>query len=185
MSTAVDARTAEEKRERRTLLPKSLPRHTERTSTSYDPWPSRDAYSQVGTRCTWKRLKGRSLKTQKFAFQSKKKRRKENKRGKYTDYCCYYISLIAFVDVQNLSLFTIQGVGQPVDVLVGKYQFRTMPIPVGLKKKLVERLYTMGSKRHALSGISGTLRPNQLGDRKPNSTELSGRAQGSQNLSHA
>ena len=38
--------------------------------------PSRDAYSQVGTRCTWKRLKGRSLKTQKFTFQSKKKRRK-------------------------------------------------------------------------------------------------------------
>jgi hypothetical protein len=89
------------------------------------------------------------------------------------------------VDVQNLDLFTIQGVGQPVDVLVEKYQFRTMPVPAGLKRELVERLYTMGSKRHALSGISGTLRTNQLGDRKPNSTELSGHAQASQNLSHS
>jgi hypothetical protein len=104
VSTAVDARTGEEKRERRTLLPKFLPRHTERTSTSYDPWPSRDAYSQVGTRCTWKRLKGRSLKTQKFPSNPRKKEEKENKRSKYTDYFCYYISLIAFVDVQNLSL---------------------------------------------------------------------------------
>ncbi len=34
-STAVDARTDEEKRERRALLPKLLPRHTEKTSTSY------------------------------------------------------------------------------------------------------------------------------------------------------
>ena len=41
------------------------------------------------------------------------------------------------MDVQNLSRFTIQGVGQPVDVLVGKYQFRTMPVPAGLKKELL------------------------------------------------
>jgi hypothetical protein len=89
------------------------------------------------------------------------------------------------VDVQNLDLITIQGIGQSVDELVGKYQFRTMPVPAGLKKDLVERLYTMGSKRHALSGIRRTLRPNQLGDRKPNRMELSGRAQGSQILSGA
>jgi hypothetical protein len=65
------------------------------------------------------------------------------------------------MDVQNLDLITIQGIGQSVDELVGKYQFRTMPVPAGLKKDLVERLYTMGSKRHALSGIRRTLRPNQ------------------------
>jgi hypothetical protein len=38
------------------------------------------AYSQVGARCTWKRLKGRSLKTQKFTFQSKKKKKKRKTR---------------------------------------------------------------------------------------------------------
>jgi hypothetical protein len=49
-----------------------------------DPWPSCDAYSQVATRGTRKRLKGCSLKTQKFAFQSKKKEEKETQSSKYT-----------------------------------------------------------------------------------------------------
>ena len=102
-------------------------------------------------------------KTPKFNLQSRKKEEKEreNKRDKYTAYLCYYIPLTAFGECRNISLFTIQVIGQkPVDELVGKYEFGTMPVSSGLKKELVERLYTTGSKRHALSGISGTLRPN-------------------------
>jgi hypothetical protein len=114
-------------------------------------------------------------------IQEKKKKRKPRAVNTHI-HCVISFRLIAFVDVQNFDLFTIQGIGQPVDELVGKYQFRIMPVRAGLKKELVERLYTMGSKRYAPSGISGTSRPNRSGDRKPNSTELSGRAEGSQNF---
>jgi hypothetical protein len=64
-------------------------------------------------------------------------------------------------ECRNISLFTIQVIGQkPVDELVGKYEFGTMPVSSGLKKELVETSLHNGSKRHALSGISGTLRQN-------------------------
>ena len=135
MSTAVDARTGEEKRERRTLLPKFLPTQTERTSTSYDPWPSRERLLPSRRALHLEEAERTFAQNSEIYLPiQEKKEEKENKRSKYTDYLCYCISLIALVDVQNLSLFTIQGVAQAVDLLVGKYQFRNYASPGRLKE---------------------------------------------------
>jgi hypothetical protein len=57
---------------------------------------------------------------------------------------------------QNISLFTIQVIGQkPVDELVGKYEFRTMPVPSGLKKELVERSTQRDRRGTLFPGLAG------------------------------
>lgn len=54
-------------------------------------------------------------------------------------------------------LFTIQvKETTPVNEIVGKNEFRAVPVPAGLKKELVELLYTMGIDRGTLfSGLAG------------------------------